>query len=232
MTFSIFIEARATFRYVPWLTGIRSSNGWTRPAPFIDSIMPALALALLSYQQRGIFLDRIILQASEWQLTTCSHIAQPEPFTHLTLYGLSVAVSGHTRATMDATKFILETRQELLDYANDYSAYASRLSTRLRSTKKRLNIQDKNPAKHHSNLEVSASQLARNPEYVLFWFLLHNTQAIKLTILSTDLSMLPFSQPNDAGPNPWPGDHEMWSIERLVFKWCPNSTRRPRPSNC
>lgn len=65
---------------------------------------------------------------------------------------------------MDATKFVLETRQELLDYANDYSAYASRLSTRLRSSKKRLNIQDKNPAKHHSNLEVSPSQLAQNPE--------------------------------------------------------------------
>ncbi|KAF3768011.1 hypothetical protein M406DRAFT_289296 [Cryphonectria parasitica EP155] len=67
---------------------------------------------------------------------------------------------------MDATKFVLETRLELLDYANDYSAYASRLTTRLRSTKKRLCIQDKNPAKNHSNFEVAPSQLAQNHEFI------------------------------------------------------------------
>lgn len=67
---------------------------------------------------------------------------------------------------MDATKFVLETRQELLDYANDYSAYAGRLATRLRSTKKRLGIQDKNPAKHHPTFEASPSQLAQNHEWV------------------------------------------------------------------
>lgn len=65
---------------------------------------------------------------------------------------------------MDATKFILDTRLELLDYANDYGAYASRLSTRLASTKKRLKVQDKHPAKHHSNLEVAPQDLARNNE--------------------------------------------------------------------
>lgn len=67
---------------------------------------------------------------------------------------------------MDATNFILATRLELLDYANDYSAYTSRLTTRLKSTKKRLGVQDKHPAKSHSNLEVSASQLAQNHECV------------------------------------------------------------------
>lgn len=67
---------------------------------------------------------------------------------------------------MDATKFILDTRLELLDYANDYGAYADRLSARLKSTKKRLRVQDKNPAKHHSNLEVDAADLARNKECV------------------------------------------------------------------
>lgn len=65
---------------------------------------------------------------------------------------------------MDATKFILDTRLELLDYANDYGAYAGRLSTRLASTKKRLGVQDKNPAKHHSNLDVAPLELARNQE--------------------------------------------------------------------
>lgn len=65
---------------------------------------------------------------------------------------------------MDATKFVLETRQELLDYANDYSAYASRLSTRLASTKKRLGVQEKHPAKHHPTFEVSPAQLAQNHE--------------------------------------------------------------------
>lgn len=65
---------------------------------------------------------------------------------------------------MDTTKFVLETRQELLDYANDYSAYASKLSTRLRSTKKRLGIPDKNPAKQVSNSDFAAAQLAQNHE--------------------------------------------------------------------
>ncbi|CAN8103162.1 unnamed protein product [Discula destructiva] len=65
---------------------------------------------------------------------------------------------------MDATKSILDTRLELLDYANDYGAYAGRLGTRLKSTKKRLGVQDKNPAKQHSNLEVEALDLARNHE--------------------------------------------------------------------
>lgn len=66
--------------------------------------------------------------------------------------------------TMDATKFVLETRQELLDYANDYGAYTQRLATRLRSTKKRLGIQEKNPAKHTPTSEVSPAQLAQNHE--------------------------------------------------------------------
>lgn len=65
---------------------------------------------------------------------------------------------------MDATKFILDTRLELLDYANDYGAYAVKLSTRLASTKKRLGVQDKHAAKHHSNLEVLPSQVAQNNE--------------------------------------------------------------------
>ncbi|KUI54995.1 Laccase-4 [Cytospora mali] len=67
---------------------------------------------------------------------------------------------------MDTTKFVLDTRQELLDYANDYSAYATRLSTRLRSTKKRLGVPDKNPAKHLSNYDISAAQLAQNHEFL------------------------------------------------------------------
>ncbi|KAK7743204.1 signal recognition particle subunit srp68 [Cytospora paraplurivora] len=67
---------------------------------------------------------------------------------------------------MDTTKFVLETRQELLDYANDYSAYASKLSTRLRSTKKRLGIPDKNPAKQVSNSDIAAAQLAQNHEFI------------------------------------------------------------------
>ncbi|KAJ4416462.1 signal recognition particle subunit srp68 [Gnomoniopsis sp. IMI 355080] len=66
---------------------------------------------------------------------------------------------------MDATKFILDTRLELLDYANDYGAYAVKLSTRLASTKKRLGVQDKHAAKHHSNLEVAPSQVAQNNEF-------------------------------------------------------------------
>lgn len=65
---------------------------------------------------------------------------------------------------MDATRFVLETRQELLDYANDYSAYAKRLTTRLSSTKKRLGIHEKNPTKHIPSFEVSPSQLAQNHE--------------------------------------------------------------------
>lgn len=67
-------------------------------------------------------------------------------------------------ANMDATKFVLETRQELLDYANDYGAYTHRLTTRLRSTKKRLGIEERNPAKHHPTHEVSPAQLAKNHE--------------------------------------------------------------------
>lgn len=69
---------------------------------------------------------------------------------------------------MDATKFILDTRLELLDYANDYGAYAVKLSTRLASTKKRLGVQDKHPAKHHSNLEVTPSQVAQKNECAIF----------------------------------------------------------------
>lgn len=115
---------------------------------------------------------------------------------------------------MDATKFVLETRQELLDYANDYSAYASRLSTRLRSTKKRLNIQDKNPAKRHSHLEVSPSQLAQNAEWVLFV----TGGVVNISLTCPDSFMRPFSRPNDAGPNRWHGDLETSSTERLVFK--------------
>lgn len=65
---------------------------------------------------------------------------------------------------MDATKFVLETRQELLDYANDYSAYAKRLSSRLGSTKKRLGLQERNPSKHTPSYEVSPAQLAQNHE--------------------------------------------------------------------
>lgn len=65
---------------------------------------------------------------------------------------------------MDATRFILDTRLELLDYANDYSTYISRLTTRLKSTKKRLSTQDKHPAKNHSNFEVTASQLSQSHE--------------------------------------------------------------------
>ncbi|ROW02378.1 hypothetical protein VSDG_02457 [Cytospora chrysosperma] len=67
---------------------------------------------------------------------------------------------------MDTTKFVLDTRQELLDYANDYSAYATRLSTRLKSTKKRLGVPDKNPAKKLSNYDISAVQLAQNHEFL------------------------------------------------------------------
>lgn len=71
---------------------------------------------------------------------------------------------------MDATKFILDTRLELLDYANDYGAYAGRLSTRLASTKKRLGVVDKHPAKHHSNLEVAPLDLAKNNECAALFF--------------------------------------------------------------
>lgn len=67
---------------------------------------------------------------------------------------------------MDATKFVLDTRLELLDYSNDYGAYAAKLSTRLASTKKRLGVQDKHAAKHHSQLEVGPAQVAQNNECV------------------------------------------------------------------
>lgn len=120
-------------------------------------------------------------------------------------------------ATMDATKFVLETRQDLLDYANDYTAYAARLSQRLRSTKKRLKIQDKNPAKHHSNVAVSPSQLAQNPECApSLWSLGTSTHLTRPFF--TDSSMRPSSPPNDAGPSPWPGDHETGSTEKPVIK--------------
>lgn len=64
---------------------------------------------------------------------------------------------------MDTTKVILDTRLELLDYANDYTTYASKLTTRLRSTKKRLGIPGKSQGKQ-SNVEITPSQLAQNHE--------------------------------------------------------------------
>ncbi|KAK2613440.1 hypothetical protein N8I77_000356 [Diaporthe amygdali] len=66
---------------------------------------------------------------------------------------------------MDTTKVILDTRLELLDYANDYTTYASKLTTRLRSTKKRLGIPGKSQGKQ-SNVEITPSQLAQNHEFI------------------------------------------------------------------
>lgn len=66
---------------------------------------------------------------------------------------------------MDTTKIILDTRLELLDYANDYTTYASKLTTRLRSTKKRLGIPGKSHGKP-SNVDITPSQLSQNHEYV------------------------------------------------------------------
>lgn len=63
---------------------------------------------------------------------------------------------------MDTTKIILDTRVDLL-HANDYATYASKLTTRLRSTKKRLGIPGKSHGKP-SNVDITPAQLAQNHE--------------------------------------------------------------------
>lgn len=126
---------------------------------------------------------------------------------------------------MDATKFVLETRQELLDYANDYSAYASRLSRRLASTKKRLGIQEKYPAKHHPTFEVSAAQLAQNHEWVANDSLLSPVVGKRAPCADPtsfpsflDSSRCLSLQLNDTGPSPWPGGHATRSTAKQSAK--------------
>ncbi|POS76162.1 signal recognition particle protein [Diaporthe helianthi] len=65
---------------------------------------------------------------------------------------------------MDTTKIILNTRLELLS-AKDYANYASKLSTRLRSTRKRLGITGKSHGKP-SNVDITPAQLAQNHEFI------------------------------------------------------------------
>lgn len=65
---------------------------------------------------------------------------------------------------MDTTKIILDTRVDLL-HANDYATYASKLTTRLRSTKKRLGIPGKSHGKP-SNVDITPAQLAQNHEFI------------------------------------------------------------------